>query len=124
MPTAASPPGVLTFPQADRWCDRSCPRYSSHSGQLQHSQASPSKEVVPRTSSLSPALYPDQRLLAESGRTLVCRDHTQTYPPRDLSLRARVGQSHPGLYPRKQQESETVPMGGERQHHYSQGKKV
>jgi transposase len=67
-----------------------------------HAQASASKALVPGTPSSSPSLYPDQRLLAEPGRTLVCRDHTQTHPSRHLSFCARPRPSNPGLYPPKQ----------------------
>src|SRR6266576_4816885 len=124
MPTAASASGVSTFPEANRHRDPSHLRYPHDPGQLRNPQASGGEEVVQRTPSLSRSLYPDQRLLAEPSRTLVRRDHAQTHPPPDLSLRARPRPSDPGVHPRKQQEPATVPMGGERQHDCSEGKKV
>jgi hypothetical protein len=60
---------------------------------LRNPQASRSEKVAGRTTSLSRPFHANQFFLAQSNRTLVCRDHAQANPPRNVSQTKRVPQT-------------------------------
>jgi transposase len=56
----------------------------------------------------SPALHPDERLLAQPSRALVRADHRAAHPPGRFSFRARIGKGHRRLHHPPQPQIQTL----------------
>ena len=80
----------LAFLAAARSRRPEAARDSSDSRQLRHAHASGRRGVVCRPSALSPSFRADERLVAQPGGALVCRDHPQAHPARHLSQPRRT----------------------------------
>jgi hypothetical protein len=59
-------------------------------GQLRHPQDPSREAVVSAASRLPVALHPDERVVAESGRAVLRRDHREAAPPRGRATAPRV----------------------------------
>ena len=92
----------FSVPQQNRYCYPGRDEHPPHPRQLWNTQTSGSKSLVCRASSLSGSLHAHQRLLAESSRTLVRRNHQRADPTRNISIRPGPRESNSRLYPRQQ----------------------
>jgi len=100
------------------------PIHLTDPGQLRNPQTSRSEIMVRKASPVPRALHPDQCLLAESGRTLVRRNHANANPTRNIPVRKRPREGYTGVYPRQQQSSEAIPMGRQCQQNHREGPQV
>jgi transposase len=73
------------------------PRRASRARQLRGAQDRRGEGVARQASPLPAALHADQRVLAQSRRTVLCRDHDEAHPARCLRERGRVGGRDPRL---------------------------
>ena len=62
-------------------------RHTSRPRQLRHAQDARGQGMAGETPALQAAFHTDQRLVAEHGRTLLCRDHNQAHSPWQLLQR-------------------------------------
>ncbi len=98
MSPPSSPPGVSQihagggFKAAGRRR-----RDPSGAGQLRNPQDARSRSMVLSSSAIPVALHPDQRLLGESGRALVCRDHSEADSAWVVQQRSQPGEGNRGV---------------------------
>src|SRR5205085_11641546 len=102
-----SPSGVSALSAADRAHHTSPTGGPSDPRQLWHPHPPGGGGLVCRAPPLSPALHPDRRFLAESGGTLLRRNHRQSDPARNLPQCRRVSTSDSRLHPATQPQSST-----------------
>src|ERR1035437_5665379 len=81
-------------------------------GQLRHTQASPRETLVGKASSLSVALHPNQRVLDQSGGTLVSGIDGQSDPPGYLRECAGPDCFHRKVFTVLQYKAQTVHLDG------------
>ena len=82
------------------------------------------QEVAGGTTALSRPLHPHRFFLAQSDRTLVCGNHSEANPPRNLPQRRRPDQSHQRLHPALQQKPAALSVGRQRKPDYPEGQQV
>jgi len=73
------------------------PRRAPRARQLLHAQDAGDPEMAGRAPQVRPALHPDQLVLAQPRRALVCRTHQQAAQARRASLGARAQHRHPRI---------------------------
>src|SRR5207248_1059553 len=78
--------------------------------QLRHAQARQGQGVAEAPSALSYALYPNLRLLAQSGGTLLRSDHRGSHPPRRVQEHHGTQGGNSGLSSPAQRQSEAVHL--------------
>lgn len=94
--------GVHCFSAAHRSDDTPPVVDSSGGGQLQHAQAAGSEAMVRGSPPVPRPLCSDWLLLAQFGGKVVCGNHPQANPPRDLKERPRADPGHHAIHPREQ----------------------
>src|SRR3954462_14603095 len=85
MSAATSSKGVHSLPKADRPVREEAPRSPSRARQLWDAQDAGSEGVARQTPALPSALHAHQRILAQSRRALLRRDHDQVVCKMDAS---------------------------------------
>ena len=75
-----------------------------------HPQARQSHRLAQAPSPFSPPFHPHLFLLAQSGGTLLWRNHSQGHPPGKLSQRRGLDRRHPPLSQSSQSPSQTLPL--------------
>src|SRR6185503_9746944 len=70
---------------------------------------------------ISPALHPDKRFLAESGRTVLGGNYREAHSSRHLSQRRRTRTSRARLHPYTEQQPKALFLGDESFHHSGEG---
>jgi len=81
-------------------------------GQLRHAQASPRETMVGKASSFSTALHPNQRILDQSGGTLVPGINRQSDPPGNIRECTGPDCFHRKVFTEPQYGAQTVPLDG------------
>src|SRR4029079_18670695 len=70
---------------------------------------------------ISPALHPDKRFLAATGRTALRVNHREAHSSRHLSQRRRTRTSRARLHPHTEQQPKALFLGDESFHHSREG---
>ena len=103
-----------------RTIDRNTPKWLDlHliARQLRHPQAPQGQGLAQAPPALSPPLYPDFRLLDQSGRALLRPDHRGRHPPRRIPQRRRTQDRHRSLPRPAQCRRQTVHLDRPRRRH-------
>ena len=111
-------PGVL---EATPRIGPQTPRDPPGPGQLRYAHAPEGGGLVYGASAVPPPFRPDERVVAQSDRALVRRDHPQADSPRHLSQRAGPHSCDRRLCDASQSACHTISLDGLRQNHLAEG---
>ena len=109
--------GIRPVPAASRAGHAAWPAAASDSGQPECTQESVGATMADPPPAGTLSLRPDQQLLAESRRTLVCGDHSNAPPARHLHQRAGARTSHPRVLDSLQSTTQAVHLDKGCRHH-------